>query len=495
VTKTANRAAVAVAVLFFVKASVLALFVTPLWDVPDEIGHLAYAAGILDGRGVPPPGGAVIPRELAERWTGRPLPGPIPNWTSIHPPGFELLAAGALAGARAATPDFEWQVRLTRLPSALFGALTIFLLFRLLVLAGARSAAALGGATAVAFIPMFSHMSSGISPDALSAALGALAAIAWVRVVRLRTYSAALALALALAAAGAVKPTVAPVLLAVAVLLPPRLPGRPAAKLLAAAGVSALAASTSALWLFRLGRVPAVASGPPAVRRHGLGAFLDAFRDLPLLDHTFKNFFGLMGWTGGGGARLRWFQISGAFLAVEFVLVLAMAALAVAWIWRLDFENPAAPPGLAWAAWAAAGAALLLSTAWLCSRPATAAPKLVAESMIFAVPFLSVSRIWRRRTEAEEIVFSSQFVVLVFTCVYLANVVRSYLPSGQMRGAHGRYFFVVLGFLLLALYLPAVERLRAWPRWRSALAVGVGAQVLNEAAFYALRVIPFYRRR
>ena len=35
----ARRAMVFVAALFLVKTVLLALFVTPLWDVPDETGH------------------------------------------------------------------------------------------------------------------------------------------------------------------------------------------------------------------------------------------------------------------------------------------------------------------------------------------------------------------------------------------------------------------------------------------------------------------------
>ncbi len=56
-----RRAMVLVAALFFVKAVLLALFVTPLWDVPDETGHYAIIADLADGRGLPLPGRSVIP--------------------------------------------------------------------------------------------------------------------------------------------------------------------------------------------------------------------------------------------------------------------------------------------------------------------------------------------------------------------------------------------------------------------------------------------------
>jgi hypothetical protein len=62
-----------------------------------------------------------------------------------------------------------------------------------------------------------------------------------------------------------------------------------------------------------------------------------------------------------------------------------------------------------------------------------------------------------------------------------------------MRGAHGRYYFVVLGFLLLGFYLPAAGLLRRWRGRNRALAAAVALVLANEAAFYAIRVIPFYR--
>jgi len=487
-----SRAAILVSLLFFVKAATLALFVTPLWDVPDEIGHFAYAADLADGRGVLPPGRAVIPPDLVARWRGD-ARGSVPNWTAVHPPGYHVFAAAALAAARLFTPDFEWQVRLTRLTSAFFGAATLLLLYRLLVLAGAGGAAALAGSAGVGFIPMFSHMASGVSQDTLSAALGAVCAIAWVDLVRRRSLSAGARLVLAIAAAGAVKATIAPAAIVLMALLPAYLPGRAAARLFAAAGLSLVAFSTTALWWLRLGRLPTPPAGPPGSRRHGAAAFFEVFRSSPVADHTLKNFFGLIGWTGGGDGVVRWFQISGVFLAVPLALVLLLVVLTASWVARRDFPAgmPARRSGIA--GWALAGAVFLVAFGWLVSRPSVHPVKLFVESLLFALPFVAVPQAWRRRTEIEEVVFSAQLVALGFMLLYFWNVSRSFLLTGQMRGAHGRYYFAVLGFLLLGFYLPAADRLRKWPGRNRALAAAVLLLFVNETAFYASRVIPFYR--
>ncbi len=489
-TRPGRRAGAALAALFFLKAAALALFVTPLWDVPDEIGHFAYAADLADGRGIPAPGRAVIPADVAAHWPGHAAGSPIPNWTAIHPPGYALFAAAALRAARAVTSDFELEVRLTRLTSAFFGAAAIFLFFELLVLAGADGAAALAGAAAVAFIPMFSHMASGVSHDTLSAALGALCAIAWVRLVNRPTWAGAAAVALALALAGEVKATIVPAALVLAFLLPARLPGKLPARIAASAAFAAVALSTTALWwIERLGGIPT----PPAGRvRHGAAAFFAAFRNLPIADHTLKNFLGLIGWESGGG--LRWFQISGPFLAVDAAFLAAVAGLAAAWRWKRDFrEGPRAEAGPA-ASWGLAAAVFGATFGWLVSRPAVSPVKLLFESALFALPFLAV-RLPRGRTAdgQETIVDTSQLVCLGFSLIYFANVARSYLLTGEMRGAHGRYYFAVLGFLLLGFYVPAAEVLRS-RRWRNrALAAAIALLAANEAAFYAVRVVPFYR--
>ncbi|HMF09604.1 MAG TPA: hypothetical protein VKJ00_10740, partial [Thermoanaerobaculia bacterium] len=109
------------ALLFFVKAAALALFVTPLWDVPDEVGHFALVADLADGRGLPTPGKSVLPEDLARDWTGgRDLPAAQRwNWVAQHPPLYHLLAVPFLVGARAMTSDRHWQYRAPRLLSAL----------------------------------------------------------------------------------------------------------------------------------------------------------------------------------------------------------------------------------------------------------------------------------------------------------------------------------------------------------------------------------------
>src|SRR5215470_15276596 len=103
----ARRAMVLVAALFLAKAALLALFVTPLWDVPDEVGHYAVIADLADGKGLPLPGRSVLPPDIVADWAGgRTLSTEERwNWVAQHPPLYHLIAVPFLAAGRALTSD------------------------------------------------------------------------------------------------------------------------------------------------------------------------------------------------------------------------------------------------------------------------------------------------------------------------------------------------------------------------------------------------------
>ena len=52
--------------LFFIKASVLGLFITPLWDIPDEPGHIAYIQEITEEHKFPKKGISKIKEEITK---------------------------------------------------------------------------------------------------------------------------------------------------------------------------------------------------------------------------------------------------------------------------------------------------------------------------------------------------------------------------------------------------------------------------------------------
>ena len=488
-----GRAMVFVAALFLVKAVLLALFVTPLWDVPDETGHYAIVADIADGKGLPLPGRSVLPAEVVADWSkGRVLSTEEKwNWVAQHPPLYHVLAVPFLAAARSLTPEPRWRYRAPRLLSALSGAAALLVLFAVFRDASGDAIFALSAASAMSFLPMFSHMSSGTSHDVFLALLCGLAALFWVRLSRSGEFSDGMKMGIALAAAGATKLSALVVAAALLVISWKALASRGARRTAEWIAIAAVSFSLPALWALRhfllLGNARL---HPVSGKPFDFGSFFSYLRDDPVVDHTFKNFVGLIGWTARGAGRVEWFQISGVFFAIFLGIALAAAAGAAAWFWRTD-------PGRGRIAGRIAALLIFLFCVfWLFARAdGSELLKRLLYSLLAATPFLALPRLFRREGEAaESVAAASQAVFLIFAAAYLVNSWEAYEIYGQMRATNGRYFFAILPWLGLSFALPASRMMRPG-RARNALLMALPAALfVNEALFFLLRVIPFYRR-
>ncbi|HEY7368603.1 MAG TPA: glycosyltransferase family 39 protein, partial [Thermoanaerobaculia bacterium] len=334
----ASRAMAALAVLFFLKAAALALFVTPLWDVPDEVGHLALVRDIAEGRGMPQPGRSVIPGDLARRWNpARAQDGPVLNWTAQHPPLYHLLAVPFLAAGNLATADPATRDRAPRLLSALCGAVGIWIFFLLLREASGDAVLSFAAASSVAFLPMWTHLSSGTNHDVLLALLMGVAAYFFVRLVRAGDFVDALAMGAALSLAGVTKLSALAAAAPLVLFAGRHLASRGGRRAMEWTATAAAAGALPALWALRhrllgLSAPMHVTSGDS----FSLSALIAYLSSNPVLDHTFKNFVGLIGWTGTGGGEVRWFQISGPFLAPYLVLALLLPLGAIAFLARRE---------------------------------------------------------------------------------------------------------------------------------------------------------------
>jgi hypothetical protein len=478
-----------VAALFLVKAVLLAFWITPLWDVPDETGHYAIVADLSEGRGLPLQGRSALPSEVVSDWTRGKSATPVGNWVAQHPPLYHLLAAPILSAARAVTAEPRWRYRAPRLLSALAGAAGLLLFFRAFHEASGDALLSFAAAAGIGCVPMYSHLASGTNHDILLAAASGLAALCWVRFERTGSFADAMKMAGALSLAGAIKLSALPLAGALWLLCLPRLKGRGGRRLAEAIAIGATSVSLPFLWTLRhwwlLGNTRV---HPVSAKSFSLPAFLSYLRDQPVVDHTFKNFFGLIGWTGTGGGDLRWFQISGVFLAPYLLLALALAAGTAAWLWGRSAGLPRLSAG------GAAAIVFFFCFFWLFTRADGAeAIKRLLYSLLAAVPMLALPLAFAKRPAGEAILSGSQFVFLVFALAYLANSFEAYQIYGQMRATNGRYFFAVLPFLVLAFVFPAATLVRRG-RWRDiGLLALLAALFVNETLFFLLKVIPFYK--
>jgi hypothetical protein len=479
-----------IALIFLAKAVALAFWITPLWDIPDETGHYAIVADLAAGGRLPLPGRSFVPSDVLSDWTRGKSTAPLLNWVAQHPPLYHLMAAPLVAGARLLTADRHAIERAPRLLSALAGAAALLLFFAALREATGDPILSFAVAAAVGFVPMYSHLSSGTNHDTLLAFFAGLAALCWVRFERSGLLSDALKMGAAVALAGAVKLSAVALAAALWLLCLPRLAGRSRGGQWAAraAAVGAVSVSLPLVWGLRhwwlLGntRVHPVSEKPfdPVT-------FFAYLRNEPVVDHTFKNFFGLIGWTGTGGGEVRWFQISGPFLAPYVLLGLVGAAGAAVWLGtRLSGRTRPLVGGVA-------AAVFGFCFFWLFSGADGAQPvKRLLYSLLAAVSFLALPLAFRQRDTREAIVPGSHFVFLFFSAAYLVNSFEAYLIYDQMRATNGRYYFAVLPFLLLAFALPAASFWRPGRGRDVVLLVLLTALFVNEALFFALKVLPFY---
>jgi hypothetical protein len=485
-----RRAMGVIAGVFLVKSVVLAFWVTPLWDVPDESGHYGIVADLAQGRGLPVPGATTLPADVLADWSKGKTAGPYLNWVAQHPPLYHLLAAPILSAAKAVTADPQWLYRAPRLLSAISGAAALLVFFAAFLEATADPMLSFAAAAGVGFVPMYSHLSSGTNHDILLALASGLAALGFARLARSGSFADAMTMAAGLALAGGVKLSAVVPAAALTLLAAFRLRARGSRRLAQAAVIGMTSVSLALAWtlrhwlLFGNARVHPVSKEP-----FRLSSFLDYLRAEPVLDHTFKNFFGLIGWMGTGGGEVRWFQVSGVFLAPYLLLALSCAAGAAFWFWRQGGSRRTARAICG----ASAASVFLLCLTFFSGAGAPGLLKGIVYSVLAAVPFVALPRAFGRGSAAEKVLAGSQLVFLVFCAAYLVNSFEAYEIYGQMRATNGRYFFAVLPFLVLAFPIAAARNFAAGRRRDAVLLTILVALFLNETAFFLLRVVPFYR--
>src|SRR5262249_55886149 len=278
-----------------------------------------------------------------------------------------------------------WIYRAPRLLSAVSGAAALLIFFALLLEASGDPFFSFVAAASVGFVPMFSHMASGTNHDVFLALLCAIAALFWVRLSRTGRFPDALKMAAALALAGAVKFSALVVAAALVILSIAFLGARGRARVVQALALGAVAFSLPALWTLRQWILLGNARVHPVSRRpFDVSSVLSYLRDNPVFDHTFKNFVRLIGWRGTGGGEVRWFQISGGFLAVFIALALAAAVAAGIWLWGRPQSRSRTFARLA------SIAVLAFCFFWLLAGAASPTPvKRLLYSLIAAVPLLA----------------------------------------------------------------------------------------------------------
>ncbi|MCX7107422.1 MAG: hypothetical protein NTV66_07570 [Methylococcales bacterium] len=508
-----------ISLLFAVKAIYLSFWVTPLWDIPDEIGHFAYVQDLAESRGLPLLGKAKINLEIMHHLKNdQSLSSPV-NWIAQHPPIYYLIAAIPLKIGSWMTNDPEILFRLPRIISALSGALLLLVLFRTFLLVGLDVARATGISATVGFIPMVTHLSSGTSHDVSLFLFCALATYFFARYLIFRNLRDVYWCALWLTIAGGTKMMTPWALLApmIAILFV-ELPGPIKNWIKNVGGVSLLTLSVPLAWMTRnivyFGN-PFYTSGTN--RKTALDvplnhSFFDYLHLQPVFEHFVVNFYGQLGGIGTGIGALKWFQVSGLPREVFSMLIFSLSCISVIYVFLLMYRAlnsiSTQPKGSSLISWASnliiknKFRKLLIVVMFLVAilfagyinMKSFVIPSLfggmrgLAVAMIIFAAILAVALLFFTSDPVDRIALYGMVISVFFGAILLSHVYGAYLEEGGLRAAHGRYFYPVIPIVLLSISI-AVLRLRI-----PAFLIALVATILGYAELetYVLQAIPFY---
>lgn len=506
---------ICMAALFIIKAIYLAFFVTPLWDIPDETGHYAYAEDLAYGRGLPLLGKAEISSEVNSSVAGEYSPAS-GNWIAQHPPLYYGLAAIPLKIASLISENQDFRFRAPRIISAIAGGVALIVLYRTLIFLSLDRRFATAIASAIGFVPMFSHLASGTNHDVSLFLFCSLVAHSFIKYMTNRQLSDAYICAFWLMVATSTKLTALVLLAPVVAILIFEIDGCIKRIVKHAIGIMLVALSLPAGWFARniwhFGNPFTTAVGQVPMPNGVKPSFWQFMHDNPVMEHFILNFFGLFGWIGTGNGEVEWFQIYG-FPLAGYSLIFLGFSVVISFGASIYLFNPpmAAFPSkrgplinyfwigyeqlCTWrrARYAAAVVVAMATTSfvllWKTHPQSTDGIRAIAAiSLIYAASISFFLIISGRQSEDKRMFAYSVLIFGFFSLILVREVYSVSNVLGQMRATHGRYIYPALPLLIIALGILAT-------RCKSigfAAIAAVTLMVILEFQTFSTQVIPFY---
>ncbi|MCV2875541.1 glycosyltransferase family 39 protein [Rhodobacteraceae bacterium XHP0102] len=505
-----SPAIIFLAILMGCKAFYLAFFVTPLWDIPDEIGHLAYVMQIANGGGIPVLGDAMIPAEIMShmRQADSPAAG---NWIAQHPPIYYFIAAVPYWLAQQFTSDVEILYRAPRIIASLSAVILLLVLYRTARLTGLSERASLCLAGCIGWIPMFSHLASGTNHDVPLFLASALSAHFMARFVLQHNVRDAYIAAIWLSIAGAMKMTAW-------VLLPPfvfviawELRGTWRPWLAHLSGTTAVALSAPLVWMirnfFEYGdpTYTATTDGTWRLEVPLQVSFLEFLHSQPVLEFFMRSFYGYIGGIGTGAGNLTWFQV-GSLPRIAFTMTLLCCAAILLWHFSTIMRGTTLKTSSRFAhsllfcrlekeLWpfarlfsvVAALSVFALSAYFSMKGDDQMNLRLYGISTVLALGAAACICVVFDDRDKHRLFFYGLAAFLFFSLVVIVNIYEFYLLDGRLRATHGRYFYPVVPWLLVSLSLALSGRV--WGKRLLMLAFPM--LVLAETDAYINQVLPF----
>lgn len=516
ISKNIELTMMLISVLFVIKALYMAFYITPLWSIPDEIGHLASTYSIATGNGIPLLGKAKISTEIMSSFTGVEGAPPVKNWIAQHPPIYYIIAAIPLKIGMYFTDNTEILFRLPRIISALAGGLLLFVLYKTMIMAKVDEYRSLLLASAVGFIPMFSHLSSGVNHDSMIFLFCAIVAYYFTKYLMHKNIKDIYLMALWLTLGAGIKMTVwviiPPLLLFVVIYLF----FNTKHKYRHIFGVSLLTLAVPIGWMIRnyyyFNNIFYTASSDGSFGKLKDNPLTDTFLEYlhtqPVIEHFLMNFYGLLGWHNYTISGNAWFQVASTprtsfvwFMTfISFALTLFII-IKLYGIFRINSNKTI----LSFEAFPCinmiSNKYLKLSLIAMVLASSLISGLILYKSIVVVNVFFIISTsllLWSAMMASMLIFFSQDkrdiifylflIIFFFFTVILLHSLYEIYLLDGRMRATHGRYFYPVIPFILLSIAI-ALDKLKFPNILLAAIVVWLA---IMEMQSFVIQAIPFY---
>lgn len=479
-------------IAFCIKCILLAFFITPLWDIPDEPGHYSYIQDIAQGKGLPIMGISVMSTNVIPScWPSMNTSANPPlNWIAQHPPLFHIIGAIVLKISMLFTQSEYWWFHITRIVSVIFGTAALYVFYLIFKEFSNEELFPITSVAAISFLPMYSHMSSGTNHDITLVFFCALSILFFLRYYLHRKISDGYLTSFFLGAAVITKIS--------AILLTPLI-------LLLIYYIIRGFDEKKVKKIFFIGFSFSILPVGFFIRNFLLYSTLfpnyldllverkifqsnliEFFQSTSAFEELYKNFIALIGWAGTGKGNVITYQLDGIFFGVISCLLLFLCIGTVFWYIRRGFLSK----DRLYQIFIALSIFLmpLLYIIFFINVEKPLFLKLLLTLIIY-IPFLCFFY-FRETDKLIKFQFISLgiilFYFLAFSQLYLLN---SYEQFGYARATHGRYFFPLIPLLIISYFYPIYSILKKRHIYIYSI---ISLLAIFEMALFIYRIIPFY---
>jgi hypothetical protein len=519
------------AFIFFTKAIVLGLWITPLWDIPDETRHFNYARDLATGKGIPDRYNSPSDIDISSSLLGREVisPGDKNNWQAKHPPLYYIFAATAWKIASWLTDNPDMLFRAPRVVAAMAGTATLLVIYYLMLFLTKRQNISLAVMASVSFIPMFSNLSAGTNHDTTVTLFVSIATFFWCRFLLQERIQYAYWSAFWLSLASFTKMTALVIAAAMMTIVVLELSAPWRARIKQIFILAAINLSFPGLWMIReyfkyenpLKATGLIIAKQSQVTGHTLNiSFLEYLSHNSVIEQFFAHFWGLFGWSGRYAApyKMHLIRISGEPLIIYYVITSLLIFPGIIYLLfylknrRFKSSNAMQTHHPSIASLLQKMVGPVVSSSWFprivsvvlggvvffflfrMILPSTERSfQTIIQTGVFTAMsiliFLSALNFFVRMDVRARLSFYAITVFVFFAILLLWKLYSGYLHSGVARAIHGRYFFPLIPMILIGLLIPTLEKLkfREWPILIIAIALGI-----TELYVYVSSVLPFF---